>query len=74
MKNTDAALNVRRNYPYPGNADGFTTYLRKQFSLSKYVGIEIEINQKHITNTKNWTHLRNHVINSIYQLTKPTGI
>ncbi|WP_435413156.1 N-formylglutamate amidohydrolase [Psychroserpens mesophilus] len=38
-------LNVRFNYPYLGKADGFTTYLRKQFP-KKYIGIEIEINQK----------------------------
>jgi predicted N-formylglutamate amidohydrolase len=37
--------NVRFNYPYLGKADGFTTYLRKQFKTN-YIGIEIEINQK----------------------------
>ncbi|WP_339916683.1 N-formylglutamate amidohydrolase [Yeosuana marina] len=38
-------LNVRYNYPYLGKADGFTTYLRKQFP-ENYLGIELEINQK----------------------------
>ncbi|MCX7547632.1 N-formylglutamate amidohydrolase [Xanthomarina sp. F1114] len=37
--------NIRYNYPYLGKADGFTTYLRKQF-LENYIGIELEINQK----------------------------
>jgi predicted N-formylglutamate amidohydrolase len=37
-------LNVRFNYPYLGKADGFTTFLRKQFSKD-YIGIEIEVNQ-----------------------------
>ncbi|WP_179315588.1 N-formylglutamate amidohydrolase [Winogradskyella undariae] len=41
----DPNLNVRFNYPYLGKADGFTTYLRKQFSVH-YLGIEIEVNQK----------------------------
>jgi hypothetical protein len=36
---------VRRNYPYRGTADGFTTYLRRQFSARKYLGIELEVNQ-----------------------------
>jgi predicted N-formylglutamate amidohydrolase len=36
---------VRFNYPYLGKADGFTTYLRKQFN-EDYIGIELEINQK----------------------------
>ncbi|GGW69451.1 putative N-formylglutamate amidohydrolase [Winogradskyella epiphytica] len=39
------SLNVRFNYPYLGKADGFTTYLRKQFP-TQYLGIEIEVNQK----------------------------
>ena len=42
------ALNIRYNYPYLGKADGFTTYLRKQFP-SNYVGIEMEVNQKYAT-------------------------
>ena len=37
-------LNVRFNYPYLGKADGFTTFLRKQFPTN-YLGIEIEVNQ-----------------------------
>lgn len=37
---------VRRNYPYKGSADGLTTALRRQFSAKKYIGIELEVNQK----------------------------
>lgn len=36
---------VRKNYPYLGKADGFTTYLRKQFK-ENYAGIELEVNQQ----------------------------
>ena len=42
-------LKIRFNYPYLGKADGFTTYLRKS-KLSNYSGIEIEVNQKLVTN------------------------
>lgn len=38
-------LRVRRNYPYLGKSDGFTTYLRKQFPDRAYAGIELEVNQ-----------------------------
>jgi predicted N-formylglutamate amidohydrolase len=38
-------IRVRRNYPYRGNADGFTTYLRRRFSAGVYLGIEVEMNQ-----------------------------
>ncbi|MEZ4796754.1 MAG: N-formylglutamate amidohydrolase [Flavobacteriaceae bacterium] len=46
LSKLDNTLNVRYNYPYLGKADGFTTYLRKQFP-NNYLGIELEINQKH---------------------------
>ncbi|TAL64933.1 MAG: N-formylglutamate amidohydrolase [Legionella sp.] len=36
---------VRMNYPYKGISDGFTSYLRKQYTAEQYVGIEIETNQ-----------------------------
>ena len=36
---------LRRNYPYNGAADGFTTTLRTIFPQKSYVGIEIELNQ-----------------------------
>ena len=53
-------LTIRCNYPYKGNADGFTTHLRNQFSEKKYLGIEIEINQKHILNNDNdWKKVKN---------------
>ena len=37
-------IRVRYNYPYRGTSDGLTTMLRKRFSASRYVGLEIEIN------------------------------
>jgi predicted N-formylglutamate amidohydrolase len=39
-------LIVRMNYPYQGKSDGFTTALRKKWPADRYVGIEIEVNQK----------------------------
>ena len=48
LKQTFTRLVIKRNYPYRGTADGFTTYLRKCFPQQKYLGIEIEINQKHV--------------------------
>lgn len=45
-KNLPTAYRVKLNKPYHGKADGFTTHLRKRFSNQKYLGIEIEVNQK----------------------------
>ena len=39
------ALRVRRNYPYRGADDGFTTGPRRAFPGDRYLGIELEINR-----------------------------
>jgi predicted N-formylglutamate amidohydrolase len=50
---TAGDLRVRRNYPYRGDSDGFTTTLRRRFDEPRfagsggYAGIEIESNQRH---------------------------
>jgi len=38
-------LRVRKNYPYQGKTDGFTSFMRKKYPAEVYAGIEIEINQ-----------------------------
>lgn len=53
----ESALNVRFNYPYLGKSDGFTSYLRKQFP-ENYLGIELEVNQKHVKNNSTENHLK----------------
>ena len=64
--NNAYGLIVRRNYPYKGTADGLTTYLRKKFRGRKYLGIEIEINQKHANaNRAHWNTLRKQIIDAV---------
>jgi predicted N-formylglutamate amidohydrolase len=72
MKAINETLTIRRNYPYLGKADGLTTYLRQIFPEQIYLGIEIEINQKHVlpAQTK-WKWLRRMVINAIEQCLYP---
>ena len=41
-------LGVRRNAPYRGNADGLTTALRREFPAERYLGLELELNQRAI--------------------------
>lgn len=45
MQKKVVSLRVRRNYPYLGKTDGFTSFLRKKYSTKLYAGIEIEVNQ-----------------------------
>jgi predicted N-formylglutamate amidohydrolase len=59
-------LRVRRNYPYAGKGDGLTSYLRRRFAPSAYVGIELEINQSIvIAGGRRWTALRSLLIDSL---------
>jgi len=39
---------VRRNYPYEGRNDGLPTLLRRRFGPGDYLGLELEINQRHV--------------------------
>lgn len=39
-------LAVRDNEPYLGVADGLTTHLRQRFTAERYLGIELEVDQR----------------------------
>ena len=39
---------VRRNYPYRGHTDGLTTHFRKSFCSESYLGVTLELNQRHL--------------------------
>jgi predicted N-formylglutamate amidohydrolase len=43
---TSESLRVRMNYPYRGTSDGLTTHLRGMLARERYLGVEIEINQR----------------------------
>jgi len=62
-----ASLRLRRNYPYRGVDDGFTSALRREFSQKQYLGIEIEVNQKFVAPpaVANWQRLQEHIANSL---------
>ena len=61
-----APLRVRRNYPYQGRNDGLTLRLRRQHAAARYVGVELEINQKHVTAQQNFpVRIRRAVVESL---------
>jgi len=47
IKIANPTLKTRMNHPYRGTSDGLTAALRKIKKPSEYIGIELEINQKH---------------------------
>jgi predicted N-formylglutamate amidohydrolase len=69
-----APLRVRRNYPYRGYDDGFTTTLRRSFPANRYLGIEIEVNQKHaLTAGDAWRRLRRDIVQSALDMLAQAG-
>ncbi|RJP19025.1 MAG: N-formylglutamate amidohydrolase [Candidatus Omnitrophota bacterium] len=57
---------IRRNYPYLGVADGFSSHLREIFSAKQYVGIELEINQKHVLDqSSQWKQVQKGIVESL---------
>lgn len=66
LRMADHALTVRRNYPYRGNADGQTTTLRRRFDASRYLGIELEINQRHVlADGARWSALQAMIVHTL---------
>jgi predicted N-formylglutamate amidohydrolase len=58
-------LRIRRNYPYRGTSDGFTTHLRRLFPDRSYLGIELEVNQKILSDRAGWLKLRQALLHSL---------
>ena len=68
LKRALPQLVIRRNYPYRGTADGLTTHLRRRFAQEGYLGIEIEVNQKHaLGDARAWRELRSAIAASLAQ-------
>jgi predicted N-formylglutamate amidohydrolase len=64
-------VKIRRNYPYRGKSDGFTTHLRRSFPERSYLGIELEVNQKILRNGAAWLKLRQALLQSLLTTLKP---
>ncbi len=71
LEETNSEIRVRNNYPYRGTADGFTTYLRKQFPDENYAGIELEVNQKFpLGNAEQWEKLQQTIVETFNKAVK----
>ncbi len=57
------ALRVRSNYPYTGTSDGLTMALRRRFPGDRYLGIELEVNQKLVfAGARRWRSVRRGIV------------
>jgi predicted N-formylglutamate amidohydrolase len=48
LRRADPTLRLRRNYPYIGKSDGVTQVMRRRYPPERYVGIELEVNQRYV--------------------------
>jgi predicted N-formylglutamate amidohydrolase len=74
LLNQEIPLIVRRNYPYRGSTDGLTTFFRKRFPGTRYIGIELEINQRYPLMKKNsWAVLQGALVLSFIECLAQCG-
>ena len=68
MNRRQEGWKVRRNYPYRGSADGFVTMLRRRFPADRYLGFELELNQRWpLLGGERWQKLQALVCDSLQQ-------
>jgi len=67
LQRLDPSLRVRLNYPYSGMSDGLTTWLRKRHPETRYLGVEIEINQA-LVGALGWPALQRRLSDSLGEL------
>jgi predicted N-formylglutamate amidohydrolase len=67
LSRLDPGLRVRYNYPYSGAADGLTTWLRRRHPQTRYLGVELEINQA-LVGAQGWRRFQEHVAQSLGEL------
>ena len=48
LRRADPTLRLRRNYPYLGKSDGVAQVMRRRYPPERYVGIELEVNQRYV--------------------------
>ncbi|MEO8930200.1 MAG: N-formylglutamate amidohydrolase [Caldimonas sp.] len=66
LRAADPGLRLRRNYPYLGKSDGVTMKLRRRHAPDRYVGMELEVNQRYVeAGGPAWTRLRRTLVETL---------
>jgi predicted N-formylglutamate amidohydrolase len=63
----DPTLRIRYNYPYAGAADGLTTWMRKRHPETRYLGVELEVNQA-LVGRPDWRRTQERIAESLRRL------
>jgi len=67
LRDLDPALRLRFNYPYLGRSDGVQSALRKRYPETRYLGVELEVNQA-LVGDGGWRRLEDHIATSVQRL------
>lgn len=67
LSRLEPGLRMRYNYPYRGQADGLTTWMRRLQPQTRYLGIELEINQA-LVDGPHWRRLQRQIAASLREL------
>lgn len=70
IKECNPNYRVRKNYPYKGISDGFTSSLRKHFSDAEYVGLEVESNQALVAEETSLNTLKKTLTESLIRISR----
>ena len=66
LRSADPSLRLRRNYPYLGKSDGVTMSLRRKHPPGRYVGLELEVNQRYVeAGGPAWPKLRRTLVDTL---------
>ena len=66
LKVADPSLRLRRNYPYLGKSDGVAQALRRRYPPGRYVGVELELNQRYVeAGGPAWPRIRRTLLDSL---------
>jgi predicted N-formylglutamate amidohydrolase len=66
LKAADPTLRLRRNYPYIGKSDGVAQALRRVHPADRYVGIELEVNQRYVeAGGPEWPKIRRTLVDTL---------
>ncbi|MBI5094542.1 MAG: N-formylglutamate amidohydrolase [Candidatus Hydrogenedentes bacterium] len=69
LRKSGLELRVRRNDPYRGAADGLTTHLRRHFGSSRYIGVELEVNNRFaVDDAPTWRAIQRAITQSLDSL------
>lgn len=68
LKKLAPEYKIRMNYPYKGISDGFTSMMRKGYTATQYIGIELESNQAITLDDKKIVGLKKNFADSLLKL------